>query len=315
MKKMVLRFAGSLAGVAVVGFCAIIIWLKVILPDVGKAPDIHIRANPAEVARGSYLVQHVARCMDCHSDRDMQLTAGPMEPGTMGQGGEVFDESKGLPGHFVAKNITPYNLGFWTDGEIFRAITAGVTREGKSLFPVMPFPNYGQLDSLDICAIISYIRTIPSIHKDVEDSRPDFPVNWKINTYPSPPHFRPAPPAGVNAAYGKYLVLMANCQGCHGDNFSGNEYFPLPTGGVVHSSNITPDQQYGIGSWSLEAFISRFKFYSDSSFHPLPIAREQFNSAMPWTFFSGMTVRDLSAIYTYLRTIPPVHQAVVRFVP
>ncbi len=315
MKKLILRTVGVLASLGVIGFCGLLIWLKLILPDVGKAPDIHIRANPGEVARGAYLVNNVARCMDCHSDRDMDLTAGPMTPGTMGQGGEVFDESKGLPGRFVARNITPYNLKSWTDGEIFRAITAGVTRDGKSLFPVMPFPNYGQLDSLDICAIISYIRTIPPVRKDIEDSRPDFPVNWKINTYPARPHFHPIPAQGVNAAYGKYLVLMANCAGCHGGDFSGNENFPLPTGGVVYSANITPDPECGIGSWSRDAFVARFKSYSDSSFHPAPILRDHFNSAMPWTFFSGMTVRDLSAIYTYLRTLAPVHRPAVRFVP
>ncbi len=71
--------------------------------------------------------------MDCHSTRDWSRFAGPMLPDSVGGGGEVFDQSMGFPGKFIAKNITPYALGNWTDGEVYHAITTGVNKAGKSI--------------------------------------------------------------------------------------------------------------------------------------------------------------------------------------
>jgi mono/diheme cytochrome c family protein len=315
MKQGILKICGFILLALLLAGGLWLFRLGVILPDVGRPPVIHISLTSGRIVRGAYLVQHVARCIDCHSERDLRLTAGPMVPGTLGQGGERFDASNGMPGVFVAKNITPYHLAGWTDGQIFRAITEGVSRDGKALFPAMPYLNYGLADSMDICAIIAYLRTIPAIKKDPEPSRADFPMNWKINTLPARSHLHPAPPEGITAAYGKYLLLLANCQGCHAGNLSGGVPFPLPTGGQVNSANISPDPVTGIGSWTLEDFIRKFKSYSDSSFRPVPIGRDQYNSAMPWTFFTGMSVSDISALYTYLRTVPPVHHVVVKFQP
>ena len=53
-------------------------------------------------------------------------------------GGDVFDQKFGFPGKYYAKNITPEGISRYTDGELFRVITTGVTKEGKALFPVMP---------------------------------------------------------------------------------------------------------------------------------------------------------------------------------
>ena len=62
----------------------------------------------------------------------------------------------GMPGQYFPSNITPAGLGDWTDGEVFRAITAGVSRDGKSLFPVMPYHYYGKMDREDIYSIMSW---------------------------------------------------------------------------------------------------------------------------------------------------------------
>jgi hypothetical protein len=98
-------------------------YLKFALPDVGPAPEIAIEGTEQQIERGRYLANHVSVCIDCHSTRDWNKFAGPPTPGTEGRGGELFDQSFGFPGRFVSKNITPYRLESWTDGEIFRAIT------------------------------------------------------------------------------------------------------------------------------------------------------------------------------------------------
>lgn len=77
------------------------------------------------------------------------------------KGGEFFGPDLGFPGEFYSRNLTPANLRGWTDGEIFRAITAGVNKEGEALFPVMPYRNYSKMDKEDIYDIIAYLRTLP----------------------------------------------------------------------------------------------------------------------------------------------------------
>jgi len=168
---------------------------------------------------GEYLANHVAVCMDCHSARDWIVFSGPLVSNTLGMGGEVFDQKFGFPGSYVERNITPYGIGAMTDGELLRAITTGVDRNGD----------------------------------------------------------------------------------------------PLSTGGTVRSANIIPDEETGIGSWTEESFVDKFKSYSDSLNVPTKIGKGEFYIWMPWTMYGKMTREDLSVIYTYMQTVKPVKNLVERF--
>jgi mono/diheme cytochrome c family protein len=143
-------------------------YLMFLLPNTGPAPDITIEITEERVERGRYLAHHVMLCMDCHAVRDFSLFSGPPFPETLGAGGEVFDQSIGLPGRFISRNITPDALGNWTDGEVFRAITSGVSKDGSALFPLMPYHHYAQLDEEDLAAIYEYLRTIEPVDNRVE---------------------------------------------------------------------------------------------------------------------------------------------------
>jgi hypothetical protein len=81
---------------------------------------------------------------------------------------------------------------------------------------------------------------------------------------------------------------------------------------VLASSNITPDKETGIGAWTEEQFIQRFRMYADS----VPVvAAGEFNSMMPWTMYGKMETEDLAAIYAYLRTVAPISNKVTKFTP
>lgn len=297
-------------------------FVKFALPSV-PLEDIQITATPERVARGNYLFNHVAACVSCHSEREMDKLTMPVKPGTIGEGGEDFNRRFGFPGSFTAANITPYGIGQWTDAEIFRAITSGVSRDGHALFPIMPYQTYGTADKEDIFSIIAYVRTLNPIKKDKQPDEYDFPMNFIINTIPQKPQFHVRPATNDSVRYGKYLVTMAECIHCHsqlengrpiqGTEFAGGRTFPLPTGGLVSSANITPDMETGIGQWTRDMFISRFRLYADSSFQPSLVSKNNFNSIMPWTDFAKMKTEDLSAIYDYLRTIKPVKNRVIKF--
>ena len=236
-------------------FGGMLIYVKTALPDVGPPPDLKVEITPERLERGEYLAYNVAMCIDCHSDRDWDKFSGPPVEGTDGQGGEIFPRKMGFPGNYYAPNITPSGIGDWTDGELFRAITAGVNKDGDALFPVMPYPYFGKMDREDILSIIAYIRTLMLIKNAVPKSESDFPFNFIINLIPAKPDFQQNPPESDKVAYGETLSMA--CMECHTQvekgqvipelAFSGGRGFPMPTGGTVFSSNITPDKETGIG--------------------------------------------------------------------
>jgi mono/diheme cytochrome c family protein len=300
-----------------------LLFVRFALPNVGEPEYLKVDATPERIARGAYLANSVAVCVDCHSQRDWSKYSGPLVSGTVGKGGEVFDQSIGFPGRFYAKNITPYGIGKWTDGEILRAITSGVSKDGSALFPVMPHPNYGKMDKEDIISIIAYLRTIKPIENDVPESKVDFPMNFILNTIPKRANFFKIPDSKNTVAYGAYLFNAAACFECHtkkekgtpvvGMELAGGFEFPLPTGGIVRSANITPDKKTGLGNWTEEQFVSRFKIFGDSTFVPLNVKKGDGNTAMPWTMYGKMKTEDLKAIYAYIRTVKPIENKVVKF--
>jgi len=321
--KKVLKGLAWFAGIAVIGMAAFIAYVKIALPNVGAAPDMKIELTKERIERGNYLANHVMLCMDCHSTRDWTKFAGPPIAGTEGIGGEVFDQKFGFPGFFMSRNITPFALKDWTDGEIFRVITTGVNKHGKALFPIMPYKFYRQLDEEDIKSVIAYIRTLPAQESTTKESVPDFPFNIILNTIPEKAALAPMPPKSDVTAYGKYMATASGCAECHtkqekgkivGELFAGGFEFNLGNGTMVRSPNITPHET-GLGDWSRAQFIQRFKQYTDSGYvnPPVDLAKKEFQTVMPWSMYAGMTEEDLGAIFEYLKTVTPVNKNVQRF--
>jgi mono/diheme cytochrome c family protein len=322
MKKKIFRVLGVVLGLVVLAVAGGLTYVKTALPNVGPAPEITVEGTPAQIERGKYLANHVAACTDCHSQRDFSRFAGPIVPGTFGAGGERFGPEMGFPGTFYSKNITPYALKDWTDGEIYRAITAGVSKNGEALFPVMPYHSFGQLDDRDIYAVIAYLRSLPAVKNDVPASEAAFPMNIILQTMPrkGTPQVRPEKTDVL--AYGKYLTTFAGCGECHtkrdkgqplpGMEFAGGMEFQMPHA-TLRSANLTPDKETGLGNWTEEMFVSRFKLYADSAYQAPAVAQHDFNTVMPWGQYAGMEESDLKAIFAYLKSLQPVPHKVIRF--
>ncbi|MBS1741030.1 MAG: cytochrome C [Bacteroidetes bacterium] len=309
-----------IGGISISALCFSIGYVQLALPNVGKAPQMTIERTPERIARGKYLANHITLCMDCHSKRDWTRFSGPPVAGTTGMGGERFDQTLGFPGVYYSANITPKGISRYTDGELFRIITTGVTKEGRAIFPVMPYHYYGRMDEEDIKDIIAYLRSLPPIDNNVPSSKSDFPMNILINTIPQKASLNTAPPQSDVVHYGQYLVNAGACMECHtkfekgsplkGTEFGGGREFAFPNGDIVRSSNITPDKETGIGSWTEDVFINTFHARSDSSILSVVLKPGDFNTIMPWTMYGKMHNQDLHAIFTYLRTIKPIKNAV-----
>jgi mono/diheme cytochrome c family protein len=119
-----------------------------------------------KVRRGAYLAT-IAHCLECHTPLDDK---GAMLLDTaLGAGGRPFLPSfvKGLPERWtgaVSRNVTAHReqgLGGWSDAEIKRAITDGVSRDGSRLKPPMGYEFYKNMTNDDLDAIVAYLRTVP----------------------------------------------------------------------------------------------------------------------------------------------------------
>jgi mono/diheme cytochrome c family protein len=323
-KKRWPMILGGLAGTLVLIVVIIVLYIVWFLPNV-PVQDVKVESLSERIERGKYLANHVMVCMDCHSTRDWSKFSGPLTPGTEGKGGEVFDEKMGFPGHFLSPNITPFKLKEWTDAEIYRAITSGVSRDGHPMFPIMPYPAYGTLDTEDIYSVIAYIRSLTPVDFTPKRSNPTFPMNIILHLMPSKATPQTRPPATDTLNYGEYMVRASGCVECHTPAehgqivkslaFSGGREFQMPDGSMLVSSNITPDPETGIGKWTKEAFILRFKTYDLATFTPQVIHQGDMQSIMPWTMYAGMDTTDLVAIYRYLQSLKPVVKKVVKTKP
>lgn len=277
--------------------------------------------NEETVERGKYLAYHVMMCADCHSNRDFGKFSGPPRPGTEFVGGDVFDHSLGFPGEFVSANITPFGIGEWSDGELFRLITEGVTRDGQAIFPVMPYHLFGKIAREDVEAVIAYLRTLEPVETNHPKSKADFPFNFILRTMPKKASFVQKPDTSDRIAYGEYVFTAAACADCHtnfengkpiGPLAGGGREFQFPDGSIVRSANLTPHET-GIRHYDRDAFISLFKRYADSTYVLPDVKPGEFQTLMPWYMYAGMTETDLGAIYDYLQTLDPNDLVVEKF--
>jgi mono/diheme cytochrome c family protein len=322
--KRVLKVTGVAASVIAIGILGILAYLFLLLPDAGSTPVLTVARTAEQVKRGRYLVHNVSACIDCHSTRDWSLFSGPVTPGTEGKGGQRFDESIGFPGTIYSRNITPAALGNASDGQILQAIAGGVDIHGKPLFPLMPYKAYANLSESDLHAIIAYLRTLKPIENSMPEGELDFPLNLIVRTMPGPYTPQPDPNRKSPYEYGKYLVNAAGCVECHtqavkgkpvkGMEFAGGMSAPFPNG-EARSANITPDEETGIGLWTKDIFVAKFKEWENTDSSKLSLERMGRQTFMPWTLYAGMTEEDLGVIYTYLRTLPPVKNSVETWTP
>lgn len=275
--------------------------------------------------RGEYLALHVAACVDCHSKRDFTKFSGPVIPGTEGGGGFLFDEKLGLPGKIYGRNITPDNetgIGTWTDDDILKAMTQGISKNGDTLFPLMPYIQYNHMAKEDLLSIIAYIRTWKPIRNKVPARQLMMPIAM---AYPGPAlqasiDGNVRPPESDKVQYGGYLATMADCGTCHSPQtpqgpdvskmFAGGYTFDLGTNKVA-SANITSDSATGIGAWTEERFLNKFTQYREEKSYSYDPGNQ--NSVMPLSVLAGMKDEDLKAIYAYLRTVKPISNKVEKF--
>ena len=274
------------------------------------------------VARGAYLVNAVAGCVNCHSPKD-ELGRPTRENALSGGGpGGVWFVS---PAFTVAPpNLTPdveTGIGSWTDEDIKRALLEGV-RPAHDRLPNVPlaptmYKNYFKaLLPRDLDAIVAYLRTVPPVRHAVPN--PQYRAFAAAAPSPDAGMVYSEADMGNPVRRGRYLATVAHCMACHSGRAGpvSDHANALGKGGLVldstvirgypadwkssTASNITPDPVAGIGAWS-DAEIKRAMTQG--------ISRDgrRLGPPMAYSVYARMTDEDLSCIVAWLRTIPPLH--------
>jgi mono/diheme cytochrome c family protein len=104
---------------------------------------------------------------------------------------------------------------------------------------------------------------------------------------------------------GAYLALAGNCAGCHtargGQPYAGGRRIETPFGSV-YTSNLTPDEQTGLGRWSADDFWRALHEGRSRDGRAL-------SPAFPYTSYTRVSREDSDALFAWLRTLPAVAQA------
>ncbi len=70
--------------------------------------------------------------------------------------------------------------------------------------------------------------------------------------------------------------------------------------GVSYASNLTPDQNTGLGIWTEDMFLKMMK----TGKH-MGVSREV-QPPMPWPWYGKAEDEDLKSVFAYLKSIPPI---------
>ena len=298
-----------------------LLFLTLRQPAMAPASRIRVDRSPERVARGQYLFQ-VANCGVCHSELDETRFGFPVKPGGLGKG--QIEKTPGLPGRIVPVNITSdeeTGVGKMTDGELIRAIREGIGRDGRVLFPMMPYTEYRHMSDEDVESLVAFLRTLPAVRNVLPKTEVSFPVNLLVKSTPQPVGSVRGPDKSDKIAYGRYLARIGGCYFCHTPlknnasdttrEFAGGHEFPLSTEVKVVSMNLTPHRETGTGDWTEKVFIEKFTQYKEYVEKGPPKIDLRDNTVMPWLGFAGsFSEEDLSRIYAFLRTVTPIENAV-----
>ena len=235
--------------------CALICWYLLILYSPLEASEESPVNLAPNISAGKYLF-HAAGGCSCHTDtkNNSAFLAG----------GRPIKTPFGT---FYGTNITPdyeTGIGNWSDEDFIRAMTQGLSPEGRHYFPVFPYTSFQRIKPKDLLDLKAYLFSLTPVRQKNMPHDLILPFGeqyvmmfWKnFVWYPEP--FISNPERTESWNRGAYLAqAVAHCGECHTPRnllgglktkmyFAGSK--EGPEGELA--PNITPHKKTGIGSWS-----------------------------------------------------------------
>jgi mono/diheme cytochrome c family protein len=278
---------GGLATLVLVAYLGLYVYTEQMLNRRYEFPveDVFVPTDAASIERGRHLVKGVVLCDDCHGD-DL--------------GGQVMADDP-MIGRLAAPNLTagPGGKGqTFTNTDYIRAIRHGVDPDGTGLV-VMPASLFYSLSDEDLGAIIAYVKSMPPVDGEQPSVQLGPVGRFFLMQFPevlsaaaidhTAP--RPAAPApGVTVEYGQYLA--SSCATCHGVDMGGGE-------GEGAGPDLTRGGNWG--TWNEADFVRTVRTRVN------PDGKELDPELAPvFENIDELTEDELSAIWLYLQSLPPV---------
>jgi mono/diheme cytochrome c family protein len=262
-------------------------------------------AQTDSVKRGAYLAT-ASDCVACHTAPHGRPFAGGL--GIASPVGTIY-----------SSNITPSassGIGRYTETQFALAVRAGVRADGANLYPAMPYTSYRIFTDADIHDLYNYfLHGVAAVDETPQRTSLPFPMNirssmmaWNLLFLRSAGGYAD-PGQSPEWNRGKYLAMgAAHCSACHTPrgslmqelsdrNLAGAQLGPW------YAPNITSDSASGIGSWRKEELV---RYLLTGSLPGKAQAAGSMGEAVEHSF-SRLTLKDITAIATYIQSVPPIH--------
>ena len=294
MMKKVLKWMGIVVSILL----GIIVVAAIVLSISGNAQfsrtrkvqgeQIAIPIDEAALVRGKHLVE--VSCVGCHGS-DLSGTVVVDDPALA---------------TIYGSNISGL-AETHTDEEIVRAIRHAVDSDGRQLI-VMPAESFVHFSQEDLGAVVAYLKTVPQAGEEKPAPRPGpvgrilmgagvlsnlFPASYIDHNMPFPE----MPEVGANEAYGEYISRF--CFACHGDNLAGGQ--PADPASPA-APNLTMGGE--LQGWTQADFLKAMRS------GVTPTGRQLNPEFMPYESYGKLADEELTGLWMYLQSQPPVQTAV-----
>ena len=254
------------------------------------------------ITKGEYLAR-AGDCVACHT--------APT--------GREFAGTRAMPtpfGNIYVPNITPdeeTGIGLYTADEFYRMMHTGVSRDGKLLYPAMPFASYTKVTREDSDAIYAYLMSVPPVKQKNRPHELRFPYNkrelligWRTLSFKEG-EYTPDPAQSAQWNRGAYLVQgLGHCSMCHTavNALGGSSESTAFEGGMIPNQNwyapsLTSNREAGLGNWSIKEITDLLQVgVSQRSTVYGPMAEVVYNS------LQYLSDEDVEAMAVYLKALP-----------
>lgn len=260
-------------------------------------------ADGDTIRRGAYLAR-AADCTACHTASD-----GPPYAG-----GFAFETPFGT---LYSSNITPdaeHGIGDWTQAEFTTALRQGVGKDGKHLYPAMPYTAYTHLSDEDVEALWTYFQHVEPQAVPNKRNELMWPFSWRAAMWGwnllflDDGRFEPDPQQSDRWNRGAYLVTgPGHCGSCHtprnlamarktdqafmGHSIQGWHAPRLPAG---EGTSDAP----GLADWPENEIVQFLQTGAASRSAATGTMKEAIHDSLQY-----LTEDDLRAIATYLKSL------------
>ncbi|WP_213771644.1 molybdopterin cofactor-binding domain-containing protein [Bradyrhizobium sp. dw_78] len=204
---------GLFAGVAalcaaVVGIGAAVLPWRTIAPIIRPDPSVY---SAETIARGRQLAA-LGDCAVCHTETN----------GIVNAGGRPLETPFGT---IYSPNITPdveTGIGAWSYPAFERAMREGIHRDGRHLYPALPYTHFAKTTDADLQALYAFLMAQAPVHADAPKTALKFPFNlrplmagWNA-LFHQASAFQADPAKSEAWNRGAYLVEgLGHCAACH----------------------------------------------------------------------------------------------------